>query len=164
MVYLRQYPKLPAGFNASTDPNHNIDSAFLNELVTTQVASGAGLVTTGLNSSFSRTVVLPTATSDIFYGVLLDNPTAYRPKDPYGVTVNYQFGQQLVLVMTRGIVTVTTTTAVAINDPVYLDTTAGSARGTFRNNNTGSVGILVPGARWHSTLASAGVAELELRY
>ena len=163
MTYIRQYPKLPAGYLASTDPNLNVDSAFLNELVTTQVPFGSGLVISGFTASFMKTALLPVTTSDVWYGVMIDNPTAYRPKDPYGVTVNYQYGQALVLVVTKGIVTVTTTTAVAINDPVYVDTTSGTARGTFRNNNTGSVGILVPNAKWHSTLASAGVAELELR-
>lgn len=166
MVYLRQYPKLPAGYLASTQVDIHVDSSFLNELVTAQVLFGAGLCLSGYNASFQKIALLPVLTTDVFYGVIIDNPTGYRPKDPYGVTVNYQFGQALVLVVTRGIVTVNTSTAVAINDPVYLDTGSVTAanKGTFNNSNTGSTSITIPSSRakWHSTLSAAGVAELEL--
>lgn len=161
MTYLREFPNLPAGYINTTDPDLVIESCRLDELSTVAVPLGYGLVVTGITNTNMPTVKLPSAGTDKFYGILLVNNTAYRAPNQTPFT---EMGQNLVLVARKVLnVRVVTSTAVAINDPVFLQFSGAGNIGKFRNNNTGTVGIAVPNASWKSTLASAGVAELELR-
>jgi hypothetical protein len=161
MTYARQFPLLPAGYINTTDPDLIIEEGFLNETAGVEVPLGVGLVRTALKNTNLPTLALPTTSGDNFYGVLTINNSTYRTSTQTDFT---ELGQTRVLVVRNVLaIRVLTATAVAINDPVYLHFAAGANRGKFRNDNTGTVGILVPNARWKSTLATAGVADLELQ-
>lgn len=159
MVYLRQFPTLPAGFLNTTDIRQVRDTAYLNFASTVEVAWGLAVTrTTKIGDVFN--VILPTATTDIFYGFILKDESIFHD---HGQTDNTYKGTQLIPIIreAQDFWAATSSTVTGVNDPVVIETAAGVNRGKLKNNNTGSTGIVLTNARWLETASAVGKCRIE---
>jgi hypothetical protein len=159
MVYLRQFPSLPAGYLNTTDTRQVRDTAYLDYATSVEIPWGVAVVRTTKIGDIFR-AILPTATTDIFYGFILKDESIFHD---YGQTDMTYKGQQLVPIIreAQDFWVATCSTVVGVNDPVYIETAAGVNRGKLKNNNTGNTGILISTAKWLETASAAGKCRIE---
>jgi hypothetical protein len=159
MVYLRQFPTLSAGFLNTTDTRQVRDTGYLDYATSVEVPWGVAVVrTTKIGDIFK--VILPIATTDIFYGFVLKDESIFRD---YGQSDNTYKGTQLVPIIreAQDFWAATCSTVTAVNDPVYVETATGANRGKLKNNNTGSTGLLLPTAKWLEATSAVGKCRIE---
>jgi hypothetical protein len=160
MVYLRQFASLPAGFLNTTDTRQVEDTGYLDYAANIEVAWGLAVVRTTKIGDVFR-VILPTATTDIFYGFILKEESIYKD---YNQTENTFKGTQLIPIIreAQDFWVATCSAVTGVNDPVVIETAAGANRGKLKNNNTGSTGIVLSSAKWLDTATlGAGKARIE---
>ena len=161
--YLRQFPKLPAGFINST-AERIYTTGYAEWAETTYQPIGVGVMETGIVGDLPK-VALPNNTiGQKFFGILIHDSTYYVFPNQPQLTIH---GQQPVIILRQcWDVRVWADSAVNTSDPVYLIHTAatGEQVGHFKNNNTGNNAVQVP-ARWIENLtvgAQPQAASIEL--
>ncbi|NJR72645.1 MAG: hypothetical protein HC773_00940 [Scytonema sp. CRU_2_7] len=163
--YIRSFPPLAPGYIASTDPELVVESGYLDFARTVETPIGKALIRTGLRNKNMPNVVLPTASGNTLYGVLLMNEVARKNTDQTPFT---ELGQNLINVGRIGRFTVHVSQAFTdVTLPVYVETADNADRGKFRSTtNTGA--FLAANAEWQSAsyenpFGGGLVAELQLR-
>jgi len=155
MVWLRQFRPLPPGWLNTTDTRQVIVTGYLGYAATAEILIGLGVVQTGKVGD-ADLVVLPQATGQQFFGIILKDEAAFRV---IGQTPGTRKGQDFVPIIREAMgIKVHTASPVSINDPVNCVFTAGVNQGKFTTSTVGSIPV---NGKWRETTTVAGVAELE---